>query len=333
MSSHTGFSQILETAYRVDLSADEWQQQVTTALFHLRGGEGILSYEFDASIPRHPVGLGIVKTAGDAEEFRSETGPFHQEMSGAMYQQVVRLGTHSDSIRSRLRHMGMDISGVPPLEHRINELGIYDIWGLWSVNPDAKGIVFAQPLRTEQQSPTIADAQWQRVGIHVAAGYRLRRALGGADPLDHAEAIFRPDGSELHLTEPAISNREALSRAVRSVDRARADEYRRGRPAVLDVWTGLLSGRWSLVDHVDTDGARYTILIRNDPDAEGPKRLSRRETQVAVYAAQGHSNKTIAYELGIRISTVSTVLQRALRKMNLTSRADLIWIYGVLHAG
>jgi DNA-binding CsgD family transcriptional regulator len=49
-----------------------------------------------------------------------------------------------------------------------------------------------------------------------------------------------------------------------------------------------------------------------------------REAQVARGAALGHSNKLIAYELGLATSTVSTLLARAIRKLRLHSRGALI---------
>jgi len=45
--------------------------------------------------------------------------------------------------------------------------------------------------------------------------------------------------------------------------------------------------------------------------------LTLRERQVLAYAGLGHSNKVIAYELGLSTSTVSTHLARARRKMQL----------------
>lgn len=48
-----------------------------------------------------------------------------------------------------------------------------------------------------------------------------------------------------------------------------------------------------------------------------PKFLSQREREVLVLADFGHSNKHIAHSLGLSISTISTVLTRARRKLEL----------------
>jgi DNA-binding NarL/FixJ family response regulator len=52
--------------------------------------------------------------------------------------------------------------------------------------------------------------------------------------------------------------------------------------------------------------------------------LSAREQQVVLQASQGHSNKRIAIELGLTESTVATHLRRALGKLGLRSRRELI---------
>jgi DNA-binding NarL/FixJ family response regulator len=56
----------------------------------------------------------------------------------------------------------------------------------------------------------------------------------------------------------------------------------------------------------------------------GASRLSEREHQVVAGARLGHSNKMIAYELGLTPSTVSTLLTRAQRKLGVRDRLTLI---------
>jgi DNA-binding CsgD family transcriptional regulator len=91
---------------------------------------------------------------------------------------------------------------------------------------------------------------------------------------------------------------------------------------------GLATGRWSLVDHFDTDGRRYLVAHRNDPPLDSPNALTLPERQIAGYAAMGHSNKLIAYELGLAESTVATHLDAASLKLGVRSRADLARLFG-----
>lgn len=52
--------------------------------------------------------------------------------------------------------------------------------------------------------------------------------------------------------------------------------------------------------------------------------LSEREALVAAYAAMGHANKFIAYELGISEASVSTAMRSAASKLGVRSRVELV---------
>jgi DNA-binding NarL/FixJ family response regulator len=98
------------------------------------------------------------------------------------------------------------------------------------------------------------------------------------------------------------------------------------RRAALDADDGcagalrdLVLGRWVVVDRFEAGGRRYFVVR----PALRPT-LSPREAQIVACAAEGRSNKVIAYELGLRIGTVSSSLSAALRKLGLESRADLV---------
>jgi two-component system response regulator FixJ len=53
-------------------------------------------------------------------------------------------------------------------------------------------------------------------------------------------------------------------------------------------------------------------------------RLTGRERQVVAFASLGHTNKVIAYELGISPYTVGVFLYRAARKLRVASRKELL---------
>ena len=63
------------------------------------------------------------------------------------------------------------------------------------------------------------------------------------------------------------------------------------------------------------------------PDSYFDK-LDAEERCVLSYAAFGHSNKDMAYELGCSINAVSATLSRGLRKLGLRSRAELAVVFG-----
>ena len=173
----------------------------------------------------------------------------------------------------------------------------------------------------------------ERTAAHIAAGYRIRRSLapsqdttdaGGA--LVDAEAVLSDGGRVLHAEGDAKprDRRSSLQEAARGMALSRGSLRQDDSAAALELWRGLVAGRWSLLQHVDSDGKRLILAKRNMPDVADPKALAPEERQVASYAACGHSNKLIAYELGLHESTVSRRLDAAIRKLGFRSRVELV---------
>jgi DNA-binding CsgD family transcriptional regulator len=194
------------------------------------------------------------------------------------------------------------------------------------IDPGGRGCVIGAPLRRVQRARRGVRHTWDRLAAHICAGLRLRARLGDAGPLDGVEAIVTPEGAVEDAADAAKprSMRERLRDAARRIERARGRLRRTDPGASLELWQGLVSGRWSLVDHYERGGRRYLIARRNDPDVADPRALSLRERQVAWYASLGHTNKLIAYELGLTASTVATHLSRAMAKLHVPTRAALI---------
>jgi DNA-binding NarL/FixJ family response regulator len=121
-----------------------------------------------------------------------------------------------------------------------------------------------------------------------------------------------------------------------AVDRARGRLRRTDVDEALGLWRGLAAGRWSLVEHFESDGRRYYLARENPPAVAGVLALTQRERCVAALAACGHSNKLIAYELGLSVGTVSTHLKAAMKKLGLARRANLVRLgatLGATHGG
>jgi DNA-binding NarL/FixJ family response regulator len=118
--------------------------------------------------------------------------------------------------------------------------------------------------------------------------------------------------------------RESLREAAIALDQACGRLGRTDAGRAVALWRALIAGRWSLVDQFDRDGRRFLLAQRNDAALVGAGRLTERERQVAAFAALGHPNKLIAYELGLSTTTVATHLSHAAKKLGLRSRAALI---------
>jgi DNA-binding NarL/FixJ family response regulator len=128
------------------------------------------------------------------------------------------------------------------------------------------------------------------------------------------------------------AQRERLGGAARSIATARGALRRRDPEAALEIWRGLVSGRWSLVERAQAGGATVLIAHRNEPRAPDPRGLSPRERAIVELVLDGASNKQVAYTLGSSHGTVASHLRRALRKLGFASRVDLMRV-GALAAG
>jgi len=193
--------------------------------------------------------------------------------------------------------------------------------GINGLDPSWRGCMLAIAVRRTSQSARTAHI-WQRLAAHISAGNRLRTRLealsnGGVDPLSQAEAVLTPNGKVEHATGPAEPRdaREALREALARIDAARSEGEDARR--CVDLWHGLVGGRWSLVDHFERDGKRYYLAHKNDPELAADRELTPRERLVLGYAELGNSNKLISYSLGLSSSTVSTLLGRARKKLGM----------------
>ena len=159
----------------------------------------------------------------------------------------------------------------------------------------------------------------ERVAVHLSAGRRLRT---GRSPVDHAEAILTPNGKILHAHESAKNKRDSLDDGRRRRDEAKKSKHD-GEKA-LEIWKGLVAGRWSLVDHFDTDGKRLLLAMKNTPNVEKFPTLSPHERRVCALVAMGHRDKEICYMLGLSHASVTAALHRARSKLRVRSRTELV---------
>jgi DNA-binding CsgD family transcriptional regulator len=208
---------------------------------------------------------------------------------------------------------------TPQLSEQLFPYGARDSIGLVTINPSGSSCVLSVPLRSSRVLKPAFRERWSRLMAHIGTGLRLRRA-----DVDE-EAILDPSGT-LHDATGAARSREAraaLRYAARAIERARAKRRIASDDAVA-AWRALAEGRWSLVDRFESDGRHFLVARKNPPLPASTKKLTEREACVVALAALGRTNKLIAYELGLSIGTVGTLLSRAAKKLGVRSRAQLI---------
>jgi len=168
--------------------------------------------------------------------------------------------------------------------------------------------------------------QLEGVAAHIEHAYRLRRGLGQWTR-EKASAVLSPEGKLLHAEPRAVSEAPSLTHAVKESEKARGALRRLSPEEAVETWQALVEGQWSIAEHVEHGGVRLLLAFENAPVTSALK-LSPQERRVVSYAALGHSQKYIAYELGLTPSHVSRTLSSALRKLRLKSLHELISVLG-----
>jgi DNA-binding CsgD family transcriptional regulator len=322
---------ILESAY--DMAGEDrgWLQAVAdVARPGLDCGVGLVAYFFDASRPRLKIFDYVSAGAPEqAIEFarRVHSHPMWRsaEMLRATYRSPSALRYSVDMGNRRMREL-LSATGQSAPSGRVLLLNAAD--------PSHRGCVFGAVDPAGNAAMLKRKAAWSRVAAHIAAGLRLRRRLAQQEIRPSVEAaILSPSGVVLHAEGPAKMRtaRDALRDATMAIEKARGRLRRSDPDAALKLWRGLLDGRWSLIDRFEQDGRRLIVAHRNNVTTRGLRALTFRERQVAAYAALGHSNKLIAYELGLSLGSVGTHLTSVLMKLGAKSRIELVQLASCLH--
>ena len=164
------------------------------------------------------------------------------------------------------------------------------------------------------------------VGAHLAAALRLRTLVCPSTTDPATEAVLTPRGKLLHAGPAASSPgaRASLVDAVRASATARGRMRRSSPDEALGLWTALVQGRWTIIEIAERDGKRLVLARRNPLGGTPVLDLTADERDVTWLAAHGHSYKYIGYELGIPLSTVASRLRRAMHKLRVRSRTELL---------
>lgn len=322
----------VEAAYDLDAGEEDWLRALASRLAAPFGATGVAGFCVslgDTPQPRSYVEAGVVPSIHRAVVSRG-----HPEMPD-----VFKL---DGMYRSLGIGLASELLGDGPenwafVKGMFQRGGFEDCAALLAYDGMTETAAFTSYITKPSALTRRSRAVWRRIATHVSAGLRLRRRLqviARVERIDHGEAVLRPDGRIAHASEVAAnrSAREGLREAVRAADRARAKLRHADPERALELWRGLVAGRWSLLDHFDSDGRRFVVAFRNDPEPASWRRLSETERQVIEYASLGLSNKEIAYALGRGVTTVSTHVGSGLRKLGGLSRTALCTLAGELAA-
>lgn len=315
----------VEAAYQLVDDDEVWLKGICKAAAPLLdNGLGVVGWMVN---PWQPLGewQSSPVVVGASLDFREAVLGTGRRMSS---QDIERMYLYGPGVGTISQFLGVPTADdYEPAAPYATKLGVRDFLGVRALDPSVGGCFFGAPLQNPSRANRPFIATWGRIGAHVAAALRLRRALAtGAVEAPNDDAILDLQGDVHHAegAAKASKNLEALRSAAQSIDRARGALGRTDPAAAVAQWQALVAGTWSLVDRFESDGRHFLIARTNAPDALDPRALSPQERVICRYIVAGHSNKLIAYSLGISAGTSSALTARAFRKLGVRSRIELV---------
>ncbi len=313
--------QVVERAYDLDEPSSAWLQRVAEEAAAMVDGSYAgyaMQYRFPPGGSFEVIG-GYIPGMDPTQAFADIAGALSDEEAAMWYPPGTIEGGFEELLAERFGDL--EAAEVPRAFAR--HFGGSDMIGIGGADVRGNGLVVGVVVDAARLVGPARQTQ-RRLGVHLTTAMRLRASLGHADALEEAEAVFEADGTLAHAEGAATSLRGVLEAQVTRVDRTRAKSERSSTEDPLEVWQGLVEGRWSLIDRFDTDGRRFYVALVNPPAAVDARALSALEAQIVGMVVTGEPNKVIGYALGLSEGTVSARLSDAMRKLGIASRADLI---------
>lgn len=312
---------IVEAAYRLDGTEATWLEAIVEhASVDLDTGSGIYAFTGDESVPNLATSPTFVQRS-----LSSEIGARLAELNAGAPNAI------NDLLRARLvtcggleQVLGVASPVVAQFRGVMASVGIADGFCMFAQDAEGGSLTLASLARTRVAPSPRVRGIWQRVGLHVVAGLRLRRKL--TTRATERAALLSPSGTLEDATADVANDsaaRRALAEAVRAMDEARRATVRGSPERALALWRGLVAGQWSLVDHWEHGGRRYVAAYPNRPGMRDPRALSPTEQGVLRTLALGATTKETSYALGLSDKTVTGCVTQIMRKLRVRSRVEL----------
>lgn len=313
----------LAASYRLDLDSGAYLRNVVDETAPLlERGLGIIGYTYDASDPANPIiDNFMVSSAFD----RAWLPPFY----AALAERGLESSSSHPTGFAGWGHMRVGqatkVAAMRPFMPAFAHIGgARDTFALNARDASGRGLWLGAPMRSTTPVSAEDTMLFSRLAAHLTSAIRLRRST----TRDHARpaAVLSTSGTLLHADhDEAVEFRDELRRAAIAFDHARTRKARGDVELATRRWRPLVQSHWSLIDEFSTDGKRFIIAVENGPPTPTPRgKLSEREHQVLTQAHLGHTNKEIAYELGLSSATVRVLLHRAAHKLGVSTRAEAI---------
>lgn len=314
---------VVEAGYRWVEDDREWLKGIAEAARAFAVGSGVVAYTLDlADGPRIPSFVAMKADHDFEKRVRAFTGSLDLATARQMYAPTEFVGNALYRLRRIARSRKKSVDALV----RGNTVSA---WALIGGDPRTTSVALVFPAK-DTIEPDEAFPRARMLGLaaaHLGAATRLRRlAMPAAVDGEGTDSILSPNGRVLHAVGDAADkvHRESLVEAVVRRERARGRLRRTDPEEAAQLWSVLVSGRWSIIDFVDRDGKRMLLARKNPVHGPDVLALSDEERDVVWLATLGHSRKYIAYELGLASATVTKRLGSALRKLRIDNRRELL---------
>ncbi|MBL8626748.1 MAG: helix-turn-helix transcriptional regulator [Myxococcales bacterium] len=322
---------LVESAYRWTTDERAWLDAIlaTAAPYDVGGGVIACTATAHPTTTVRAIDASANTAPADVEQFHRVVAAFPPALARQVFAPAELVG----SAGHRLGRIASSASGALGQAAAVAARELPGMWGLVSGAPRAGALLICFPHGRRRPAPDDPFPHAGRralalAGAHLGAALRLRQLAHAAPHADDAEteAVLSPGGRVLHAEGAARTDRAraSLGAAVLAATRARGDARRAAPDTAVAEWTALVQGRWTILETVERDGKRLVLARRNPLGTDDLLALPPDERDVAWLAAYGHSYKFIAYELGVPLGTVATRLRRAMRKLGVTSRRELL---------
>ncbi|NOU26418.1 MAG: hypothetical protein HOO96_00810 [Polyangiaceae bacterium] len=316
---------LTEALYHWPSTHGEWLTGIADAARGLDLGEGILAYTLHFAGDHIGLATGHYRTpeyAARVPEWVKRCPPAVTALANIPLGRVRKGG--EALARENARRTGMslgeyvqlmgDASGMAPDANFI-------IGG--SGSDRCAMVLLAKPRRVL----AVAQRHFLETFVaHFVGMTRLRRLLGAAPESGSPTnaAVLDPKGRVLHLSPEAQDAAPSLTHAVLRSEQARGKLRRSDPMEAQRMWRAMVEGEYSIVETVERDGKRY-LLARKNPHRLGSLgKLTSLEVACAYHTALGHSQKFIAYELGVSLSRAVRATEAAVRKLRLQNKEELV---------
>ena len=314
---------LLAVAYRSDGSDEDWLGALADCFGRVLGPFGRLGTTAHVATGRIEGNYRVLERFGPFQ-FRTEFACEPAAAFGAMklappeIQDAMFFANQFASTASVVTGLGETLP-TNPVWMNVWKPEVKDSLGVVGQDGALGVLVLSGPLDHAHTLNSREMRLWRRVANHLGAALRLRRATVRPDA---AAAVLAADGRVLHVGE---DESDGTTRVVEGFERRRAALASSDRPeGALEVWQGLIDGRWSLLDYLDTDGKALVLAVRNEPARSVPLRMTDGQRAAVALASLGYGNKQIAYALGLSQPAVAMLFRRARTALGARNRAELV---------